>query len=48
MKQFIVMCSSIALGLVIYNIIVGNDDGSIFMVLKSCWSNEVAARSLMP
>ncbi|MGP1569932.1 MAG: hypothetical protein ACTTH0_03335 [Eubacteriales bacterium] len=47
MKQYIVLLSMIALGVFIYDVIVGGD-GSILAVLSGLWAKELAVRTYRP
>lgn len=47
MKQFIVLCAMIALGVFLFRLIaVGND--SLYGAVKTVWEGEIAARSVFP
>ncbi len=48
MKQFIVLCAMIALGLFIYDIIAGQGDGSIMSSLGDVWRGNIGLRTYAP
>ena len=48
MKQFIVLCSTIILGIVIYNMILGPDDGSVINMISDVWEQGVEVRTSTP
>ncbi len=41
MKQIIIMAAMIALGIAIFRLIAGGDDGSILGVMKGVWEQEI-------
>ena len=47
MKQFIVLCACIALGVFLFNLVAG-EGGSLYGVVKTVWEGEIAARSVFP
>ena len=48
MKQFIVLCGTVALGVFLFRLIAGPEDGSVLGVLEQVWRNEIALRSYTP
>jgi len=48
MKQLIVLCSTIVLGVFIYGLIMGNGDSSVINTMSSVWESNVEARKLIP
>ncbi|MDY3954638.1 MAG: hypothetical protein SOY83_04045 [Anaerovoracaceae bacterium] len=48
MKQFIVLIAMILLGIMIYQLIAGPEEGSIFHSVKSVWEQEIEARTPAP
>ena len=46
MKQLIVMISAIVLGLYIFNMIIGPQDGSVLSVVREVWVHEIEARNM--
>lgn len=48
MKQFIVLCSTIMLGIVIYNMIMGTEDGSVFSMVGDAWRQGIRVRTDSP
>lgn len=45
MKQVIVLCASVILGLFIVNCLIGTN-GSVFSSMKSLWTEEVKIRDM--
>lgn len=45
MKELIVIVASVLLGLAIFGMIAGEQDGSVKSTLKKVWTNEVKSRS---
>lgn len=48
MKQFIVLCSTTILGIVIYNMILGSDDGSVINMISDVWKQGIEVRTSTP
>ncbi len=48
MKQFIVLCSTIILGIVIYNMIMGPSDSSVINVVSDIWEQGIQVRTNTP
>ncbi len=48
MKQFIVLCSMIVLGIVIYNMIMGPGEDSVINIVSVFWENGIAIRTSTP
>jgi hypothetical protein len=48
MKQLIVMAATVALGVLLFQLIAGDADDSVLSVLKSVWEQEIAIRSGHP
>jgi len=48
MKQFIVLCSTIVLGIAIYNMIMGSDEGSIISTVADIWEQGIRIRTDSP
>ena len=48
MKQFIVLCSTLLLGVAIFNMIMGEDEQSVFNTMKGLWANEIQLRTEYP
>lgn len=48
MKQLIVLCSMIILGVFIYNLIMGDSETSIINTVSHVWVNNIEARKLTP
>lgn len=46
MKQLIVMVSAILLGLYIFNLVIGPQEGSVAWVVREMWVREIDARSM--
>ncbi len=46
MKQFIVLIASLLLGLALFSLIAGPEDGSIYSTLKQVWGSELSVRTL--
>ena len=47
MKQFIVLCAMVALGVFLFHLVAGGDD-SLYGAVKTVWEGEIAARSVFP
>lgn len=45
MKQLIVMVASVMLGLFLFNLICGQQQGSVMNTVKSVWNTEIEART---
>jgi hypothetical protein len=48
MKQFIVLCSTIILAMVIYNLILGPDSDSVLSTVSEVWQQGVRTRTNTP
>ena len=48
MKQFIVLCSTIILGVAIYNMIAGPGDTSVISVVSEVWQQGIQVRTNTP
>jgi hypothetical protein len=48
MKQFIVLCSTIILGIAIYNMIMGSGSGSVMSTVSEVWQEGVQIRTSTP
>jgi hypothetical protein len=48
MKQFIVLGAMVILGLLLYSMIAGPDDGSMLSSVKNIWSQEIDFRTKTP
>lgn len=48
MKHFIVLCSTVILGIAIYNMIMGPGEDSLINVVGDLWRNEIAIRTSTP
>ncbi|MGI6728144.1 MAG: hypothetical protein ACOX4P_06245 [Anaerovoracaceae bacterium] len=48
MKQLIVMIAMVVLGISIFNLIAGGDEGSIVSVVKGVWGQEIEMRTGSP
>jgi hypothetical protein len=48
MKQFIVLCSTIILGIAIYNMIVGPGDDSVISTVSDVWQQGIEIRTDKP
>jgi len=48
MKQFIVLCSTIILGVAIYNMIAGPGDHSVVNVVGEVWQQGIQIRTNSP
>lgn len=48
MKQFIVMMATIALGVVLYQLIAGEGPDSMVSALSEVWKQEIQSRTLSP
>jgi hypothetical protein len=47
-KQIIVMVAMISLGIVLFRLIAGTDDGSMLSVMKGVWEQEIEMRTGSP
>ena len=47
-KQIIIMTAMITLGIAIFRLIAGGDDGSIMSVMKGVWEQEIVLRTGSP
>ena len=48
MKQFIVLCSTILLGIAIYNMIMGPGDNSVISSVSDVWKIGIQVRTDTP
>ncbi len=48
MKQFIVLCSTIILGVAIYNMITGPGDESVISTVSEVWQQGIQIRTDSP
>ncbi len=48
MKQIIILCAFILLGLVIYNMIAGPDADSVLNTAKGVWEREIQVQKQYP
>ncbi len=48
MKQIIIMGAMIALGMTIFCLIIGSEDGTILNTLKGVWEGEIIIRTSSP
>ena len=48
MKQFIVLCSTIMLGMAIYNMIMGPGDDSVMSTVSEVWQQGIQVRTNTP
>lgn len=48
MKQFIVLCSMVILGIAIYQMIMGTNDDTVISVVSDVWKNGIAVRTNTP
>ncbi|WP_156900433.1 hypothetical protein [Anaerovorax odorimutans] len=48
MKQFIVLCSTILLGIAIFKLIMGESDDSIINTVKEVWQSELVIKTRLP
>ena len=48
MKQFIVLCSTILLGIAIYNMIMGPGEGSVISNVSDVWQMGIQVRTDTP
>lgn len=48
MKEFIVLCSTIILGIAIYNMIMGQESDSVMSAVSEVWQQGVLARTSTP
>lgn len=48
MKQFIVLFSTIMLGVFIFNLIMGDSDDTILSTVQNLWEGELAMRAQNP
>ena len=48
MKQFIVLCSTIILGMAIYNMIMGPDSDSVIHTVGEVWEQGIQTRTDTP
>jgi hypothetical protein len=47
-KQFIVLCGTIILGVAIYNLIAGPEDGSVISMVSEVWERGIRVRTDTP
>ncbi len=48
MKQFIVLCGTIMLGIAIYNMIMGPGDSSVISTVTGVWEQGIRVRTDTP
>jgi len=48
MKHFIVLCSTVVLGVAIFNMIMGSADDSVVNVVKDVWCQNIQIRTNIP
>lgn len=48
MKQFIVLCSTVLLGIAIFQLIMGNSNDSVINTVKDVWQSELQIKTQMP
>lgn len=48
MKQFIVLCSTVVLGIAIFNMIMGPADDSVINIVKEVWCQGILIRTNTP
>ena len=48
MKQILVMLATVILGLFLFNLICGDQPGSVMSAVKTVWDNEIEARTREP
>lgn len=48
MKSFIVLCSTVLLGMAIYNMIMGPDEGSLIHLVTEVWQEDLILRTNLP
>lgn len=48
MKQFIVLCSTVLLGITIFNMIMGPSEDSIISIVKEVWWQGIQIRTNSP
>jgi hypothetical protein len=48
MKSFIILCSTILLGMAIYNMIMGPSEDSLLHVVTEVWKNDLVLRTNLP
>jgi len=48
MKQFIVLCSTIILGMTIFNMIMGPDSNSVVSTVSEVWEQGIQIRTETP
>lgn len=48
MKQFIVLCSTIVLGIAIYNMIMGPGNDSVISTVSQIWEQGIQVRTSTP
>ena len=46
MKQMIILAATIMLGVFLYGLIAGPQDGSIYSEVKNVWQKEIDARTM--
>jgi len=47
-KQFVVLIGMIALGIMIFQLIMGPQEDSVFNVTKGIWSNQIVVNRVYP
>jgi hypothetical protein len=48
MKQIIILCSMIMVGILIYNLISGDQESSVLSSVKTIWLNELEIQKKYP
>lgn len=48
MKQFLVMLASIALGIFLFHLIMGQQDSSLFSCVQGVWKQQIELKSYQP
>lgn len=46
MKQMIILAAMIMLGVFLFGLIAGPDEGSIYSEVKNVWQQEISARTM--
>lgn len=46
MKQMIILAATIMLGVFLFGLIAGPDEGSIYSEVKNVWQQEISARTM--
>lgn len=48
MKQFIVLCSTVLLGIAIFHLIMGDSNDSVINTVKDVWQSELQMKTKTP